>query len=75
MDYEQAKSEVSRIIRHYNNERRHPSLHYLTPIQYYMGNPEVLLVIREAEIEKERALKREENMTRRKGGETTGTVS
>ncbi len=74
-DYEQAKSEISRIIQHYNNERRHSSLNYLTPIQYYRGNPEVLLAIREAKIEKARVLRREANMTRRKGGETAGTVS
>jgi putative transposase len=46
-DYEHAKSEISRIIQHYNNERKHSSLQYLTPVQYYRGDPDVLLAIRE----------------------------
>ena len=33
-DYEQAKSEILRIIEQYNNERRHSSLNFLTPRQY-----------------------------------------
>ena len=33
-DYGQARSEISRIIEYYNNNRRHSSLNYLTPIQY-----------------------------------------
>ena len=47
-DYEQAKSGMSGIIDHYNNRRRHSSLNYLTPIQYYRGDPDVLLATREA---------------------------
>lgn len=74
-DYEQAKSEISRIIQHYNNERRHSSLQYLTPIQYYRGDPDILLAVREAKMEKARILRREANMKERKGGETAGTVS
>ena len=62
------------IIKHYNNERRHSSLQYLTPVQYYRGNPEVLLAIREVKIEKARTLRKERNMKLRKGGETAGTV-
>ncbi len=73
-DYEQAKSEISRIIQHYNNERRHSSLQYLTPKQYYRGEPDVLLAVREAKIEKARILRRVANMKERKGGETAGTV-
>ena len=49
-DYEQAKYEISRIIENYNNNRRHSSLNYLTPIQYYRGNPEELLRIWESKI-------------------------
>ena len=74
MDYEQARSEISRIVYHYNNERRHSSLQYLTPVQYYRGEPEVLLAIREAKIERARILRRERNMKFRRGGETAGTV-
>ena len=74
-DYEQAVSGISRIIEHYNNERRHSSLNYLTPIQYYRGDPDLLLAVREAKIEKARVLRKERNMRDRKGGETAGTVS
>jgi transposase InsO family protein len=74
-DYEQARHEISKIVDNYNNKRRHSSLNYLTPIQYYRGNPEELLRIRESKIEKARILRRERNMTERKGGETAGTVS
>jgi len=74
-DYEQARHEISRIVDNYNNKRRHSSLNYLTPIQYYRGNPEELIRIRESKIEKARILRRERNMKERKGGETAGTVS
>ena len=75
IDYEHAKSEVARIIEHYNNHRKHSSLHYLTPIQYYREDPDLLLAIREAKVEKAKLLGRERNLERRKGGEMAGTVS
>ena len=74
-DYEQARSELSRIIDHYNNTRKHSSLNYLTPVQYYRGNPEELLGIRKSKIEKAKILRREMNMKERKGGEGSGTFS
>ena len=70
-DYEHASSEISRIVEHYNNERRHSSLNYLIPKQYYKGEPYVLLAVREAKIEKAGVLRREKNMIKRKGCETT----
>ena len=75
VDYDQAKSEISRIIEHYNNHRRHSSFQYLMPVQYYRGEPEVLLAVREAKIENAKLLRREKNMERRKRGEMAGTVS
>jgi len=63
-DYEQAKYEMSRIIEHYNKRRRHSSLNYLTPIQYYRGNPEELLRIRESKIERARVLRNEREVKR-----------
>ena len=74
-DYGQAKSEISRIVDHCNNRRRHSSLHYLTPAQYYRGDPDVLLAVREAKIEKAKQLRKERNMEIRKGGELAGTIS
>ena len=75
VDYDQAKREISRIIEHYNNRRKHSSLQYLTPVQYYMGEPEILLAVREAKIEKAKLIRRENNMLKRKGGEKAGSVS
>ena len=72
---EQAKSEITGIIGRYNDERRHSSLNYLTPKQYYRGEPDGLLAVREAKIEKARALRKERNMKERKGGEMAGTFS
>ena len=74
-DYEQARTEISRIIEHYNNKRRHSSLNYLTPVQYYRGEPDILLAVREAKIEKARILRKRRNMEKRNGGEMAGTVS
>ena len=75
VDYEQAKDEISRIIDHYNNKRRHSSLNYLMPVQYYRGEPEILLAVREAKIEKAKLLRKERNMIERKGGEKARSVS
>ena len=74
-DYEHARSELSRIIDYYNNTRKHSSLNYLTPVQYYRGNPEELLGIRKSKTEKAKILRREMNMKERKGGEGSGTFS
>ena len=74
VDYGQAKTEISRIIEHYNNKRRHSSLHYLMPVQYYRGDPDVLLAVREAKIENAKSIRREENMKYRKGGVATGSL-
>ena len=74
VDYEQATSEISGIIEHYSNHRRHSSLQYLTPVQYYRGELEVLLAVRDAKIENTKILREERNMEERKGGETAGAV-
>jgi len=74
-DYEQAKSEIFRIIEQYNNKRKHSSLNFLTPRQYYRGNPAEILGIRESKMERGRVLRREKNMKERNGGEMAGTVS
>ena len=73
-DYEQAKQETSKIIDYYNNKRRHSSLNYLTPVQYYRGEPDILLAVREAKIEKARILRKGRNMEKGNGGEMAGSV-
>ena len=73
--YDHAKSEIAKVIDYYNNKRRHSSLHYLTSIYYYRGDPDLLLAIRESKIEKARTLRKEENMRERKGGAMAGSIS
>ena len=73
-DYEQAKQEISEIIDFYNDKRRHSSLHYLTPTQYCRGDPDVMLAVGEAKIEKARKLRKGRNMERTNGGEMAGSV-
>ena len=74
-DYQDAKREISRIVRWYNNERMHSSLNYLTPRDYYRGNPDELLYIREEKLRIGRMKRKERNMNKRKGGEMAGPVS
>ena len=74
-NYQDAESEISRIVHWYNNERLHSSLNYLTPRDYYRGNPDELLYIREEKLRIGRMKRKERNMNRRKGGEMAGTVS
>ena len=63
-NYDQARHEIPKIIEYYNNNRRHSSLNYLTPVQYYRGNPEELLRRRESKIKRARILKREREVKR-----------
>ena len=58
----------------YNFERRHSSLQYLTPAQYYRGNPGKLLNIRKAKLERARQLRKEKNMIER-GGEAAKAIN
>jgi transposase InsO family protein len=74
-DFGDAEVEIAKVIHWYNYERRHSSLQYLTPMQYYRGNPVELLNIRESKIERARIMRKEKNMRERKGGEVAGTVS
>ena len=39
-NYQVVCSTIAGIVQFYNNERRHLSLKYLTPAQYYRGNPD-----------------------------------
>ena len=74
-NYREAERQIARIVHWYNNERLHSSLKYLTPRQYSRGNPDDLLKIREAKMEKARILRKERNMRERKGCETARVVS
>ena len=72
-DFGDAEREIASVVQWYNGERRHSSLQYLTPVQYYSANPDKLLNIREGQMERARMLRKERNMM--KGGEVAGTVS
>jgi len=42
-NYYQAKEQLERTVRWYNEERLHSALNYLKPVDYHYGNPEKLL--------------------------------
>ena len=52
----------------------HSSLNYLTPRDYYRGDPDELLRIREEKIRLGRISMRETNMRDRKGGVMAGAT-
>ena len=72
-DFGDAEKEIAKTIQWYNNERRYSSLQYLTPVQYFRGNPGELLSIREGKLGRARTLRKERNIT--KGGEVEGIVT
>ena len=74
MDFDDAVREISKVVKWYNFERRHSSLQYLTPAQYYRGNPVELLNIRKAKLERARQLRKEKNMIER-GGEAAKAIN
>ena len=66
-DYEEAVESIDHTIKWYNNTRRHSSLNYLPPKEYYGGEPEVLLAVREAKLETAKKIRRENNKENKKG--------
>ena len=74
-DFQGAVVSLDRIVKWYNNERRHSSLNYLPPREYYRGDPDVKIAVREAKMEMAKLIRRENNMEKRKGGVATGIVS
>lgn len=64
-DFTDAKRVIADIIAQYNNERLHATLSYLRPIDYYRGNPEVLLAERRRRLETARELRKQENINLR----------
>jgi putative transposase len=66
-DEVQARAAVAEVVRRYNEERLHAALHYLTPKDYYRGDPEKLLGERRAAIVQAREHRRQVNIGRRKG--------
>jgi len=62
-DLYQARELLAAWVRHYNEERLHSALHYLCPVDYYRGNPDVLLEERRRKLEAAKAKRMELNRT------------
>lgn len=61
-DFATSTDGIGRIIDHYNHVRLHSSLGFLRPIDFYRGNPAVLLADRRVKLEQARALRKQENL-------------
>ena len=68
LNYQDAVNTIKEIFFWYNTKRRHSSLHYLTPRDYYRGDPEDLLRTRQFKIDNARKIRKERNIMKRKGG-------
>jgi putative transposase len=58
----EAKKIFARIVRRYNEERLHSALGYLTPADYYRGNPSARYAGRRAKLSRARHQRKERNL-------------
>lgn len=70
-DLYRARELLAEWVSYYNEERLHSALEYLRPIDYYRGNPEVLLAERKTKLREAAARRKEVN----RGKKETGLVN
>jgi hypothetical protein len=75
LNYQDAVDTIEEIVSWYNAKRRHSSLHYLTPKDYYRGDPEDLLRTRQFQIDNIRRIRKERNIMKRIGGKVAKSTS
>jgi putative transposase len=61
-DFIEAQQVIDDIIDKYNHHRLHAALSYLRPVDYYRGDPEVLLARRRRKLQQARELRKQENI-------------
>jgi transposase InsO family protein len=61
-DLGDAREKIAKIGRWYNEERLHSALYFLRPVDYYRGNPAVLLEERRRKLAQARHRRRERNL-------------
>ena len=65
LNYQDAVNAINEIVSWYSTKRRHSSLNYLTPRDYYRGDPEDLLRTRQFKIDNARKIRKERNIKKR----------
>lgn len=60
-DLYRARDLLAEWVRYYNEERLHSALEYLRPVDYYLGNPQVLLAERKTKLREAAARRKEVN--------------
>ena len=71
-DLYRARDLLAEWVKYYNEERMHSSLEYLRPVDYYLGNPPVLLAERKTKLREAAASRKEVNTGKKEIGLVNG---